>query len=96
MEAHLDQTRPNKNRRNGKSEKTVKHSTSSFELETPRDSDGSFEREGSFNHFHSRNMDNNSRTNVFVFVFDPDVLYQMWCPKDHFRASKLSPWGNSR
>ena len=45
MEAHLEETRSDKNRRNGKSKKLVKHSTGSFELETPRDRDGSFEPE---------------------------------------------------
>lgn len=45
MEDHLDQTRADKNRRNGKTSKTVKHSAGSFELETPRDRDGSFEPE---------------------------------------------------
>ncbi|MAZ40175.1 MAG: hypothetical protein CMF49_08640 [Legionellales bacterium] len=45
MEAHLDQTRGDKNRRNGKAVKTVKHSTGGFELETPRDRNGSFEPE---------------------------------------------------
>ena len=45
MEAHLDDSRANKNRRNGKSTKTVTHSAGSFELETPRDRDGSFEPE---------------------------------------------------
>ncbi len=43
MEDHLDQPRGNKNRRNGKSTKTVKHSTGSFELKTPRDRGGSFD-----------------------------------------------------
>lgn len=45
MESHLDESRANKNRRNGKSTKTVTHSAGSFELETPRDRDGSFEPE---------------------------------------------------
>jgi transposase-like protein len=45
MEAHLDETRANKNRRNGKSTKTVTHCTGSFDLETPRDRDSSFEPE---------------------------------------------------
>ena len=45
MESHLDESRTNKNRRNGKSTKTVTHSAGSFELETPRDRDGSFEPE---------------------------------------------------
>ena len=43
MEDHIEQTRLNKNRRNGKGTKTVKHSTGSFDLETPRDRDGTFE-----------------------------------------------------
>lgn len=42
MEAHLD-TGEESNRRNGKLKKTVKHSAGSFELETPRDRNGSFE-----------------------------------------------------
>lgn len=45
MQAHLAETRVNQNRGNGKSVKTVKHSSGSFELETPRDRDGSFEPE---------------------------------------------------
>lgn len=45
IEDHLEQARSNKNRRNGKTVKTVKHSTGGFELETPRDRDGSFEPE---------------------------------------------------
>lgn len=45
MEDHLNETRSNKNRRNGKTSKTVKHSAGSFDLETPRDRDGSFEPE---------------------------------------------------
>jgi len=45
MDSHIDETRHNTNRRNGKSTKTVKHSTGSFELDTPRDRDGSFEPE---------------------------------------------------
>jgi putative transposase len=45
MEAHLEESRTHKNRRNGKSTKTVTHSAGSFELETPRDRDGSFEPE---------------------------------------------------
>lgn len=45
MEAHLNGARPSNNRRNGKSTKTMKHSTGSFELATPRDRDGSFEPE---------------------------------------------------
>ncbi len=45
MEAHLEDSRVNKNRRNGKSTKTMTHSAGSFELETPRDREGSFEPE---------------------------------------------------
>lgn len=45
MASHLDENRANNNRRNGKSTKTVTHSTGRFELETPRDRDGSFEPE---------------------------------------------------
>jgi len=45
MEAHLEEGSHKKNRRNGKSKKTVKHSSGSFELETPRDRDSSFEPE---------------------------------------------------
>lgn len=47
MESHLqdcqEQSQPN--RRNGKTKKTIKTATSSFELETPRDREGSFEPE---------------------------------------------------
>ncbi len=43
MEDHIEQTRLNKNRRNDKGTKTVKHSAGSFDLETPRDRDGTFE-----------------------------------------------------
>lgn len=43
IEAHLADENAQKNRRNGKSKKTVKHSTGSFELETPRDREGNFE-----------------------------------------------------
>ncbi|MCF6766725.1 IS256 family transposase, partial [Thiotrichales bacterium 19S3-7] len=42
MEAHLEQ-KTSINRRNGKSKKTVKSASGEFELETPRDRDGSFE-----------------------------------------------------
>lgn len=42
MESHLEQT-ASINRRNGKSTKTVKSASGQFELETPRDRDGSFE-----------------------------------------------------
>ena len=42
IEAYLDSSEDS-NRRNGKLKKTVKHSTGSFELETPRDRNGSFE-----------------------------------------------------
>ncbi|SCZ58503.1 IS256 family transposase [Thiohalomonas denitrificans] len=42
LEAHLEQEEP-PNRKNGSSKKTVKSSTGSFELETPRDRRGTFE-----------------------------------------------------
>lgn len=42
LSAHLAESE-GKNRRNGKSKKTVQSSTGAFELETPRDRDGSFE-----------------------------------------------------
>lgn len=47
MEAHLLECKDNSlaNRRNGKTSKTVKTGTGSFELETPRDREGSFEPE---------------------------------------------------
>ncbi|MHA7840315.1 MAG: transposase [Gammaproteobacteria bacterium] len=45
MAFYLDETRPNKNRRNGKATKIVKHSTGGFELETPRDRECTFEPE---------------------------------------------------
>jgi transposase-like protein len=47
MEAHLNEcdTLSQPNRRNGKSKKTVKTGTGSFELATPRDREGSFEPE---------------------------------------------------
>ena len=47
MEAHLSACKEEQlgNRRNGKTQKTVKTSTGSFELETPRDRGGSFEPE---------------------------------------------------
>jgi putative transposase len=40
---HVQETKPLKNRRNGKSKKTMKSDLGSFELETPRDRNGSFE-----------------------------------------------------
>lgn len=43
MQAHLDASCEEMNRRNGKLKKTVKHSAGTFELETPRDRTGSFE-----------------------------------------------------
>ena len=43
MEDQIEQTRLNKNRRNDKGTKTVKHSAGSFDLETPRDRDGTLE-----------------------------------------------------
>ncbi len=47
MESHLTDCKDDgqSNRRNGKNKKTVKTGTGSFELETPRDRDGSFEPE---------------------------------------------------
>lgn len=47
MDSHLldCKTQEQVNRRNGKQKKTMKTGTSSFELETPRDRDGSFEPE---------------------------------------------------
>lgn len=39
---HLEQA-PSRNRKNGVSKKTIKTSVRKFELETPRDRDGSFE-----------------------------------------------------
>lgn len=41
--AHVMATKPDDNRRNGKSRKTVQSGAGSFELETPRDRNGSFE-----------------------------------------------------
>ena len=42
LEQHLEQdTLPN--RKNGKTSKTIKHASGSFELDTPRDRNGSFE-----------------------------------------------------
>lgn len=43
IEAHIDETKSSSNRRNGKSTKTVQSGSGSFELETPRDRDASFE-----------------------------------------------------
>lgn len=43
MEAHLSERDTGTNRRNGKLKKTMKHSSGSFELATPRDREGSFE-----------------------------------------------------
>lgn len=40
---HVQETKSLKNRRNGKSKKTIKSELGSFELETPRDRNGSFE-----------------------------------------------------
>lgn len=47
MDSHLQdcKTQEQTNRRNGKLKKTIKTGTGSFELETPRDRDGSFEPE---------------------------------------------------
>lgn len=43
IEAHLEETKPQSNRRNGKSSKTVQSGSGAFELQTPRDRNGSFE-----------------------------------------------------
>lgn len=43
MDAHMEQEREEGNRRNGKLRKTVKTREGAFELETPRDRDGTFE-----------------------------------------------------
>src|SRR5437868_10432022 len=43
MESYIKTTEEEVNRSNGKLRKTVKHSAGSFELETPRDSNRSFE-----------------------------------------------------
>ena len=43
IEHYLEQEHPQPNRRNGYSKKTVKASSGSFELETPRDRNGGFE-----------------------------------------------------
>jgi len=45
VEAHIAETKPQSNRRNGKNIKTVKSDYGVFELETPRDRNGSFEPE---------------------------------------------------
>jgi len=45
VEAHVADTKPLSNRRNGKTSKTVKSEAGAFELETPRDRNGSFEPE---------------------------------------------------
>jgi transposase-like protein len=45
MEQHLENNSQSSNRRNGKSHKTVKSSSGSFELSTPRDRDGAFDPE---------------------------------------------------
>ena len=45
VEAHVADTKPLSNRRNGKSSKIVKSDSGTFELETPRDRNGSFEPE---------------------------------------------------
>lgn len=46
LDAHLSETRAeHNNRRNGKTSKTVKTSSGQFELETPRDRNGSYEPE---------------------------------------------------
>lgn len=43
IEAHLDETKSEANRRNGKSKKMVQSGSGAFELQTPRDRNGSFE-----------------------------------------------------
>ena len=43
IQAHLDETKPSKNRRNGRSKKQVESGLGNFELVTPRDRDSSFE-----------------------------------------------------
>ena len=43
LEAHLAEEDSENNRRNGKLKKTVKSASGTFELETPRDRNGSFE-----------------------------------------------------
>jgi len=45
IEAHVAETKPQSNRRNGKNSKRVKSESGTFELETPRDRNGSFEPE---------------------------------------------------
>lgn len=45
VEAHVADTKPLSNRRNGKSSKIVKSDSGAFELETPRDRNGTFEPE---------------------------------------------------
>lgn len=40
---HVQETKSEKNRRNGKGKKTITSGLGSFELETPRDRNGSFE-----------------------------------------------------
>ncbi len=45
VEAHVAETKSQFNRRNGKTNKTVKSDSGTFELETPRDRNGSFEPE---------------------------------------------------
>lgn len=40
---HIQETKPLKNRRNGKAKKLMKSDLGSFELETPRDRNGTFE-----------------------------------------------------
>ena len=45
VEAHVADTKPQSNRRNGKSSKKVKSDSGTFELETPRDRNGTFEPE---------------------------------------------------
>ena len=45
IEAHVAETKPQTNRRNGKTSKIVKSDSGPFELETPRDRNGTFEPE---------------------------------------------------
>jgi transposase-like protein len=45
IEAHVATTKDEANRRNGKNSKLVKSDSGTFELETPRDRNGTFEPE---------------------------------------------------
>jgi putative transposase len=42
IEAHVAETKPQTNRRNGKTSKIIKSDSGTFELETPRDRNGTF------------------------------------------------------